>query len=73
VSKTKNVKGMNAMMPDNRDNHKQLQGRELDAYIEKTKALCRPTGMPAVNYKGELVPVRVMTDFSCLTRPITER
>ena len=55
------------------DSHHQLRGRELEHYVQQMIAMFGNAHLPAVVYKKEAIPARVLSDYSYLTAPAQER
>lgn len=58
----------NAGVVERNDGHLQVNSQELSHYKTQMTNMFRNTQLPAVLYKGELVPRRVLSDFSYLTK-----
>lgn len=60
-------KSQNAGIVERTDGKMQLRGKELDHYAQQMINMFRNTELPAVVYKGQHVPRRVLSDYSMLT------
>lgn len=61
------AKGMNAKIVERTDSKNSSDHKERQHYAEQMTALCGNTQIPAVQYKGTVVPRRVLSDFSYFT------
>lgn len=58
----------NASVVERSDSDRQCNSAEMKHYAEQMKAMFGDTQLPAVVYKGQTIPRRVLSDYSYLTR-----
>lgn len=61
-------RSQNAKVVERTDSDKRCETKELGHYMDQMKALVGDTQVPAVQYKGNVIPRRVLSDYSYLTR-----
>ena len=61
-----------AFIAENKESHFQLSGKDLQHYEKQMKDMFRNTHLPAVLYKGQTIPRRILSDFSFLTSTPTK-
>lgn len=66
MSKTR-FKNVKDGLVENKESHHQLRGKDLQHYQNQMKQMFGDTTVPAVRYKGDVIPRRVLSDFSMLT------
>lgn len=67
MSKKINKPHQNCTVVERKDSHYQLRNDELKGYQKTMTEMFGDTELPAVVYKGAIIPRRTLSDFSYLT------
>jgi len=68
MARKNNINAQVSPLVERNDSHHQLSGDDLNHYAKQMRSMFGDTQLPAVAYKGSVIPRRVLSDYSFLTK-----